>query len=138
MWEKREFLEELEVAVLIVTFESRNLAETYLQESSVAWPILLDERRHLYKGYQMDRANFWDLWGPHSFWAYLKQLLKGNVPKAPNGDISQRGGNVLIDKTGAIKLHHVGTGPADRPSVASIIDVVQGIRSQTFPAGEGQ
>jgi hypothetical protein len=138
LWEKREQLEELGVAVLIVTFESGQLAAAYLQESAVSWPMAIDEQRHLYKSYRMDQASFWDLWGPLSFWAYLKQLLKGNLPQAPTGDVNQRGGNVLIDETGKIKLHHVGAGPADRPSIKSIIDVVLEIRSQKAPDGEYQ
>ena len=128
-------MEKLGVAVVIVTFESRQLAAAYSQESAITWPVVIDERRYLYKNYQMFRASFWDLWGPPSIWAYVKQLLKGNLPKNPTGDINQRGGNVLIDESGKIKLHHVGTGPADRPSIQSLIDVVSG--SQSHKAHDG-
>ena len=37
------------------------------------------------------------------------------------GDIFQRGGDVLIDPTGIVALHHVGNGPADRPPVETIL-----------------
>ncbi len=86
----------------------------------------------------MHRASFWDLWGPLSVLAYLKQLLRGNLPKASTGDVNQRGGNVLIDESGIIKLHHVGSGPADRPSITSILDVVLDINSQKVNDLEGE
>ena len=78
----------------------------------------------------MNHANFWDLWGPKSFWVYLKQLLQGNLPQKPTGDISQRGGDVLLDEDGDIKLHHIGTGPADRPSIKMILDIVLKFQDQ--------
>jgi len=37
------------------------------------------------------------------------------------GDISQRGGDVLIDPDGIVSLHHIGVGPSDRPAVESIL-----------------
>ena len=109
----------------MVTFESVQAAGAYETESDANWPIMIDERRYLYSHYQMERANFWDLWGPATWLAYARQLLKGNFPKKIMGDIHQRGGDVLIDGQGQIRLHHVGTGPADRPQVESIIDFVK-------------
>ncbi len=107
--------------MLVVTFESREAASTYALEAGIAWPMIIDEQRYLYNRYKMYRAGFWDIWGPATWWAYVKQLLKGNLPQQSSGDIHQRGGDVLIDDKGVIQLHHVGKGPADRPSVASIL-----------------
>ena len=124
MWGYKEHLDNLGISVLIVTFESRHFASAYRQETSITWPIVIDESRRLYKRYQMHKASFWDLWGPRTWWAYFKQLLKGKLPKKTTGDIHQRGGDVLIDQFGEIKLHHVGTGPADSPSVEAIINII--------------
>lgn len=110
---------------MVVTFESLQTAKSYATESDVNWPIMIDERRYLYSHFQMHRANFWDLWGPGTWLAYVRQLMKGNLPKRTRGDIHQRGGDVLIDGFGQIRLHHVGSGPADRPQVKSIIDIVR-------------
>jgi len=51
----------------------------------------------------------------------LKEMLKGQKLRKPTGDIFQRGGDVLIDPTGIVRLHHVGKGPADRPTVETIL-----------------
>jgi len=69
-------------------------------------------------------ASFLDIWGPRSWWAYLKEILKGRLPKTSHGDIYQRGGDLLIDPDGIVHLHHVGAGPADRPAVETILQKI--------------
>jgi len=118
-------LRDLEAAVAIVTFEAGPLAEAYLEETALPWPLLLDRERTLYHAYGMLHARNWDLYGPSSLWLYLKLLSKGRRLRRPGSDVHQRGGDVLIDPVGTVRLHHVGSGPADRPSVASILDRVR-------------
>ena len=116
--------------MLLVTFESRDSASAYVQETGITWPVIIDEQHNLYNSYDMDLAGFWDIWGPSTWWAYLKQLMKGNIPKSSSGDIHQRGGDILIDHQGIIQFHHVGTGPADRPSVESILGKIRNLQQQ--------
>lgn len=125
MWEQRETFNTLGVSVLTLTFELRQSAETYQQNAGASWPLLIDEQCNLYNRYNMYRSGFFDIWGPRTWWAYVKELLKGKLPKPSAGDIRQRGGDVLIDDKGIVRFHHVGMGPADRPSIKSIIDIVR-------------
>lgn len=112
------------MSVVLVTFQSSQAAVTYSDNVPADWPILIDERRYLYNYFRMEKARFWDLWGPATWKAYWQQLLKGNFPRRMTGDIHQQGGDVLIDGHGEIKMLHVGAGPADRPAVESILDIV--------------
>ena len=66
-------------------------------------------------------ASFWDLWGPKTWWVYSREILKGAELRKSEGDIYQRGGDVLIDPNGIVALHHVGAGPADRPPVERML-----------------
>jgi len=121
-----------------VTFEADYFAKKYVQETALDWPLLIDEKRELYRSYGMLEAKFWDIWGPKTWWAYLKELIVGHFPKSSAGDISQRGGDVLIDPCGIVRLHHIGTGPADRPSAESILTLIQPKESERcgqFSAG---
>ena len=43
----------------------------------------------------------------------------------PAGDVYQLGGDVLIDSSGSIRLHHVTRIPVDRPEVESILEIVR-------------
>ena len=125
MREHEAELAEFSVKVAVVTFEAGFLARQYIEESGLIWPLLIDENRGLYRGYGMLAASFWDIWGVKTWWAYAGSILAGQKLRGSQGDIAQRGGDVLIDPSGMVRLHHVGKGPADRPSVASILDSIR-------------
>jgi alkyl hydroperoxide reductase subunit AhpC len=110
--------------IVIITFELSYLARVYQEESEHEWPLLVDETREAYSAYDMLKASFWDVWGPSTWWAYLKEFARGRSLVESEGDVNQRGGDVLIDPNGIVRFHHVGDGPADRPSVSSILQVL--------------
>lgn len=109
---------------MVVTFEAGFLSRRYVAETGIPWPLLVDEKREVYRSYGMLNASFWDVWGPKTWWAYLKQIVKGGKLKKSEGDIFQRGGDVLIDPAGIVRLHYVGNGPADRPTVEAILNAI--------------
>jgi len=118
-------LEAHNVEVAVVTFEAGFLARAYVEETGLEWPLLVDTDRSLYHAYDMLNASFWDVWGPKTLWAYAKELWSGQKLVKSDGDISQRGGDVLVDPDGIVRLHHVGDGPADRPPVEKILAVIE-------------
>jgi len=101
------------------------MTRLYVQDTGLKWPLLIDEDRTLYRGYGMLHARWWELWGPATIWIYFKELLRGKRPVQSSGDVSQRGGDVLIDPAGIVRLHHIGRTPADRPPVKSILQIVR-------------
>lgn len=111
-------------AVLIVSFESGLAIRRYAHDPDLPGPVLSDPERTLYGAYGMLRASTLDVWGPATWWAYARAMAIGLRPRASDADANQRGGNVLIDPAGVVRLHHVGRGPADRPSVESILSVM--------------
>ena len=124
MREREDELAQRGVRVAVVTFEHDFFARQYVAETGLNWPLLVDAHRDVYRGYGMLAASFGDVWGLKSWGAYLQALLKGRLPKPAHGDIYQRGGDVLIDPAGIVRLHHVGAGPADRPAVETILQRV--------------
>ena len=118
--EAREELERLEVQTLVVTFEGREAAREYLDETGLDWPLLVDTDRRLYRAYYMEKARLRHLWGFATIRAYGREALRGRFPRMPRADSVQQGGNVLIDPAGIVRFHHVGSGPADRPTVATV------------------
>jgi peroxiredoxin len=117
---EEEFLRR-KVRIVVVTFENDFLARAYVEDTLLTWPLLVDDTRESYRAYGMLAASFWDVWGPKTWWAYLKEILKGERLRKSEGDLSQRGGDVLIDPDGTVTLHHVGVGPADRPPVERLL-----------------
>ena len=101
------------------------MAEAYVRESNLSWPLLIDESLQLYRSYGMERDRWQDIFGLESITSYAKLMMRGRKPHMPVGDPYQLGGDVLIDPQGVVRLHHVGRGPADRPPVESILRVVR-------------
>lgn len=115
----------------VITFDAGPMATSYADETALTWPLLVDEDRALYRAYDMLHARFWDIWGPQTVSAYVRAMMAGMRPAAPGRDVTQRGGDVLIDPDGVVRLHHVGRGPADRPEVTRILNVVKGATGET-------
>ena len=82
----------LDVQLVVVTFQGGPLVRAYLDETGFPWPILIDEQREVYRAYGMFKAQLRDLWGPATWWAYAKELVRGRLPRWPVGDTSQRVG----------------------------------------------
>lgn len=118
-------LRDLDVQTCVVTFDADPLAMAYVREAQLEWPLLIDRDRTLYQAYGMLRASRWQIYGPASIWVYVKLLASGRRLQMPGSDIYQRGGDVLIDPQGIVRLHHVGSGPADRPAVAKLLAVIR-------------
>lgn len=123
MQQHERTFQELDTRIVVVTFERGRPARAYADDTNLGWPILVDETRALYWAYGMLRGKAWDLWGPRTWWAYAKELFRGRAPRATDldSDTSQLGGDVLVDPSGTVRLLHVGSGPADRPSIATLV-----------------
>jgi hypothetical protein len=120
-----EQVERLGLEIVVVTFEARERAEAYVGETGLRWPLLIDPRRVLYGAYGMGRGRSSAIWGPATWWAYIRLIGRGHRLRRPSGDIHQLGGDVLVDPAGRVALHHAGKGPADRPTVAALLDRVR-------------
>jgi hypothetical protein len=115
----------LGLEVVVVTFQGESTARTYAKETKLRWPVLVDVGLTLYRAFGMGRGRVRDILGPASWIAYGKLILRGRRPRPAAGDPYQLGGDVLIDPRGIVRLHHVGSGPADRPPVESILATVR-------------
>jgi hypothetical protein len=127
--QRSEELGELGVEPVLVSFASALHTRQYVAERRLEWPVLIDERRELYRAYDMGRAPLWEVWGPATWMAYGRALLAGERLRPGRDDPRQRGGDVLVDPEGILRLHHAGRGPADRPSVNAIIACVRRLRA---------
>lgn len=120
-----EELKTLGVDVAVVSFQPTAIVENYVRDTKLSFPMLIDDSLKLYAAYGMEHGKGWDLWGPPAVWVYLKLMAQGKMPRKPAGDVTQLGGDILIDPEGIVRLHYVGSGPADRPSVESMLGVVR-------------
>ncbi len=127
MRDHEEEFSKRDVKIVVVTFETGFLARSYVEDTSLAWPLLVDDTRETYRNYGMLSASFWDVWGPKTWWALLKEIVKGKKLIKSEGDIYQRGGDVLIGPGGTVHLHQIGVGPGDRPTVEALLSKIDSI-----------
>ena len=125
MRQREAEIDALGAKVAVVTFENDFFVRAYVRETNLPWPILIDASRQLYGAYGMERGRLSEIVGLRSWAIYAKLLLKGRRLRRSTGDVFQLGGDVLVDPQGVVRLHHVGRGPADRPEVDAILDVVR-------------
>ncbi len=118
-------LHQLDIRVKAISFDSRDMARAYIDETALNWPLLLDPNQELYRHYGLLRGSWWDLYRPASIWKYIKLITGGEQPGKPGRDWNQLGGDVLIDPQLTIRAHHVSQGPHDRPEISSLIALVR-------------
>ncbi len=127
--QRREEFARLGIEIYVVTFDEVERAREYVEKNRLGWPLLLDPVRAVYQGFGMGRANWWTLMGPSSMWKYIVMWLKGGKPQKVGSDVHQLGGDVLIDPAGVLRLNYVSKTPHDRPSIQSLIDLVESATS---------
>lgn len=76
------------------------MAQAYVRETELRWPLLVDRERTLYGAYGMLKASWLDVWGPKTWVAYGRALLGGRRLEQAGEDVYQRGGDVLVDPEG--------------------------------------
>lgn len=122
-------LKALQIHTVIVTFEKEEFARLYQQSLTQPWTMIADTDRQLFEVFQMRKASWFDLFSWNSLSAYLDLVfLKWRRVKMPsNHDYRQLGGDVLIDPSGIVRLHHVSVDPSDRPAIDHIFSRVPAI-----------
>ena len=128
MWRRRQELATLETDVLVLSFEPLERVRWYLAEVDFGWPVLADPERAIYRAYGLGRASTLRAWfSPRTVRFYLGALIHGKVPRRPQGDTHQLGGDFIIDEAGLIRFAHRSVEPADRPSVDSLVRLLKSL-----------
>ena len=125
MWRNRERIGELGAEVLLVSFEPPERVAAFVDDVPFDWPVLIDEPRAAYRAYGLSRGSIARVWlSPRTLAFYGRQLLRGRFPRRPATDSLQLGGDFVIDREGIVRFAHASREPADRPAVASLLDVL--------------
>jgi peroxiredoxin len=94
----------------------------FCRRHALPFRCLTDESRDVYGAYGMGRASWLRTLTPRALAPYIRLAFSGRaVPRAPDQDVRQRGGDFVIGPDGRIRLAHVSDDPADRPGVSAIL-----------------
>jgi hypothetical protein len=118
--------------VVLITFTEPENLDEYRARRSLSVPILVDRERTVYRSYGLGRGRFTDVWGWATIRRYVEILRASGIRRGlaemsgGDEDTRQLGGDFVIAPNGTIVFAHRGSGPADRPDIASIAAAVSG------------
>jgi peroxiredoxin len=117
--------DELNAAVLVVSFEPPRQAARMARALGLPFPVLSDPDRRAYAAFGLRRGARERVWSWETAGAYLKGMTRGTLPRRPRGDINQLGGDFVIAPDGRLAFAYRGDTPADRPSVDTLLAAVR-------------
>ena len=115
--------------VALITFTKPRNLRGFRRRLGLAYPVLADETRAVYRAYGLPRGSWWRVWGVNSVRAYGRLLRRGRRLERPRGDTLQLGGDFVVDRDGRVAYVYRSRGPDDRPSVDDLLDAVRSCRS---------
>jgi hypothetical protein len=126
--EQRAKLEGRGVHVLAVAFESAEQVGDFVARDKPGFPVLRDPERAAYRAFGFGRPGALRIWAPRTLAFYARKLLRGQLPRHFQSDPFQLGGDVLVGPEGSPCWVYRSDEPADRPSVDSILQVLERLR----------
>lgn len=127
--DRRAELAALNASVLIVSFGTLPAVQRWLAETCGEFRVGIDRDRSVYTAYGLERS-FWRSRSLRTRWFYFRAWLAATPTHTSQGeDLSQLGGDFIVDPSGRLRLVHPSREPVDRPSVDQIFDVLISIKA---------
>lgn len=137
MREQQERLDAYQARAVVVSFESPARAAMFANAESVPFPLLLDPTRRAYAAFGLQKGTASRLWGWSTLTAYLRGIVQGRRLALPHADITQLGGDFVLNAEGRIVFVHRSEEPADRPAISEILAALDAtVREQPTDAGD--
>ena len=112
--------------VVAISFEPRDRLFQLSRQMQLPFPILSDPERDVYIAYSLTQGSWFKIFSPKTVWTYVKHFARGRRYQHAASDWKQLGGNFILGEDGTVLFEHRGETPADRPSVASLIEMLEG------------
>jgi hypothetical protein len=116
-------------AVLVVSFARVDALADYREQLRLPFPIAADRQRRAYRRYGLERASLFRTWHPRVAGAYVVLAWHGMKLQrpAPDEDLSQLGGDFVLDAEGLLRFAHPSRRPDDRPSIEALLAALNGV-----------
>jgi peroxiredoxin len=112
--------------ILAVSFAAAPAIPAFRAELLIPFDVASDPVQSAYRAYGLGRASAWGTWHPRVLLRYVSLLLRGIRLARParGADLSQLGGDFVIDAAGRI-VFAFRSGLADeRPTVDALLSAV--------------
>ncbi len=125
--QRRAEFQNLNTDVLTITFSSAGYARVWSQQVCPQFPLLMDGDHALYRLYGLERSLV-SPWSPRALWRALKLVRAGQRWQGIRGDVTEQGGDVVVEASGIVRYLYVSRDPSDRPSVDDLLAAASGRR----------
>lgn len=119
-------IEEQNTQVVIISFGTPALARKWIQETQTEFIFLIDPEKKSYRAFSLEHS-LMRSWNPKIWFAYARLMAWGRKWRGIQGDSGQLGGDIIVDRSGIIRLVHRSQDPADRPPVDDILEKLKEI-----------
>lgn len=116
-------LEQRRARVTIISFSAPPYVRTWLQETGAPFQVLLDSELSAYRRYGLERSLVRTL-SPRTVLHYTLNWYKVPLWRYGQEDVTQLGGNFIVDADGKLLLIHRSSEPVDRPTMDQLFAVL--------------
>lgn len=118
------------VLPVVVTFaDDVGRLAAYRDELGIAFPIIADPDRSLYRAVGARKGLLRRVWSPGTIALYGRLLLEGRRLRRPTEDTRQLGADLLIDADGRLRSVWLPAGPDLRPDIGELVAAVHDLPS---------
>ena len=112
--------------IVVISQGKPNVLAHYENRNRFPFPVLGDPDRAAYKAFGLDRVWWFTFLFPWVLWGYLVRIVTGTIPRMPylSEDVTQLGGNFLLDQTGKVLWSFTSGDPSRRPTVEAMLKAV--------------
>lgn len=109
--------------VVVITFADAPKAARALQAWLSVFDVWVDPKREAYRAWGLGSRRLC-LLNLGTVRLYARSLLRGKRWRPLQWDLTQLGGDAVLDADGVVRLWHAGRTPDDRPPIGELIRAV--------------
>ena len=113
------------VSIIVISFAEPQRLARYQEYHQWPFVILADPKRTAYDAFTLKRLSWLQVFSPATLKLYWRLLREGKQREDyGKDDIYQSGGDFLIDRDGNVLFSHRSQDPADRPTAAELLEII--------------
>ena len=113
------------VSIIVISFAEPQRLARYQEYHQWPFVILADPKRTAYDAFALKRLSWLQVFSPATVKLYWRLLREGKKREDyGKDDIYQSGGDFLIDRDGNVLFSHRSQDPADRPTAAELLEII--------------
>jgi hypothetical protein len=118
--------------IVVVSQGKSEVLAHFERKNPMPFPVTGDPERAVYKAFGLTRTSFLTFLMPWILWKYIVKVFTGTPVRMPymSEDVTQLGGDFLLDQQGNILWEFRSKNPTRRPSVDEMLKAV-GVQTVT-------